>query len=125
MRSTTKAALMEIGWATILASYPATAINMMGALRPESDAGKAKRDHKLVVAVQNEVESLSQALEALPESIISDIDIWSADENELEDGVPSFTADALYSMQKILNGLKVVQEDYEGLIRKTGPGIQF
>lgn len=94
----------------------------MNALQPEPSVGLAKLNCDMLSGARVAIEQLAQALSVLPKDIVSEIDLWAADENELEDGVPELTAQALSSIYKILPGLSVVHETSESIVRKAGPG---
>lgn len=122
MKPETRAVLNEIGWQTIVEKYPTTAIDFIQTLVPRPGLQQARGDLGQIEDVRKAIAQLSQAISALPERLVSEIDHWSASKNELEEGIPALLQDALRSSSKVLIGLEVSKQSTEGLISKVGPG---
>ena len=122
MKPETRAALNKIGWDHVVAQYPATAIKMMNALRREPNYSEAKENLAVISSVDGAIKRLSNALSDIPYELQHQIDLWSADENELEDEVPTSCHFAIEASEKLLRGLSMAAEINQAVVDQSGAG---
>ncbi|MEX3316660.1 hypothetical protein [Sulfitobacter sp. PS-8MA] len=95
---------------------------MVNALRREPNYSEAKANLAVISSVDGAIKRLSNALSDIPSELLHQINLWSANENELEDDVPPFCQLATEASEKLLRGLSMVAEINQAVIDQSGAG---
>lgn len=122
MKAQTRIALNEIGWPTVVAKYPATAMNFAASLMLPPSGPKAKIDIEKIQDVEAAIKHLSSALANLSGQQIEDIDarITDCEENGYQDY--PWVWEAFVNCQGLRLPLKEMRKAAETIVSNSGPG---